>query len=122
MAGGIAAGHLSDRTGASALVSTGFTLCAVPALYLYRSYGHLSFSLNVGLMMLSGFVVNGPYALITTAVSADLGAHESLAGNAKALATARPPPRPAAAAAAALALAPLNPSTLSTPLPPPTLP
>ncbi|GFH21209.1 MFS domain-containing protein [Haematococcus lacustris] len=29
-------------------------------------------------MMLSGFCVNGPYALITTAVSADLGTHESL--------------------------------------------
>lgn len=35
----------------------------------------------------AGFCVNGPYALITTAVSADLGTHESLAGNAKALAT-----------------------------------
>ena len=29
----------------------------------------------------------GPYALITTAVSADLGTHESLKGNAHALAT-----------------------------------
>jgi hypothetical protein len=28
--------------------------------------------------MLAGFFVNGPYALITTAVSADLGTHESL--------------------------------------------
>lgn len=28
--------------------------------------------------MVSGFLVNGPYALITTAVSADLGSHESL--------------------------------------------
>lgn len=46
-----------------------------------------SFSANVILMMLSGFFVNGPYALITTAVSADLGTHDSLAGNAKALAT-----------------------------------
>jgi OPA family glycerol-3-phosphate transporter-like MFS transporter 1/2 len=34
-----------------------------------------------------GFLVNGPYALITTAVSADLGTHHSLEGNAKALAT-----------------------------------
>jgi MFS family permease len=37
--------------------------------------------------MTSGFFVNGPYALITTAVSADLGTHASLAGNEKALAT-----------------------------------
>ena len=32
-------------------------------------------------------MVNGPYALITTAVSADLGTHKSLKGNSKALAT-----------------------------------
>lgn len=31
-------------------------------------------------MMTAGFFVNGPYALITTAVSADLGTHKSLAG------------------------------------------
>jgi OPA family glycerol-3-phosphate transporter-like MFS transporter 1/2 len=38
-------------------------------------------------MALSGMLVNGPYALITTAVSADLGTHESLKGNSRALAT-----------------------------------
>lgn len=32
-------------------------------------------------------MVNGPYSLITTAVSADLGTHPCLHGNAKALAT-----------------------------------
>ena len=37
--------------------------------------------------MLTGALVNGPYALITTAVSADLGTHKSLRGNARALAT-----------------------------------
>ena len=37
--------------------------------------------------MVLGFLVNGPYALITTAVSADLGTHECLQGNAKALST-----------------------------------
>ncbi|VDN12538.1 unnamed protein product [Dibothriocephalus latus] len=34
-----------------------------------------------------GLLINGPYALITTAVSADLGTHPTLQGNAKALAT-----------------------------------
>lgn len=34
-----------------------------------------------------GFFVNGPYALITTAVSADLGTHSSLKGDSRALAT-----------------------------------
>lgn len=37
--------------------------------------------------MVCGFFVNGPYALITTAVSADLGTHEVLKGNSKALST-----------------------------------
>eukprot|EP00879_Flechtneria_rotunda_P018577 GHRR01019493.1.p1 GENE.GHRR01019493.1~~GHRR01019493.1.p1 ORF type:complete len:480 (+),score=139.47 GHRR01019493.1:95-1534(+) len=87
VAGGIMAGHLSDKSGASALVATGFTVASVPFLYLYRYYGNISFGINVVLMMICGFCVNGPYALITTAVSADLGTHESLAGNAKALAT-----------------------------------
>ena len=72
------AGHLSDKSGASALVATSFTLLSVPFLWMYRTYGHVSFSINIALMMLSGFCVNGPYALITTAVSADLGTHESL--------------------------------------------
>lgn len=85
--GGIMAGHLSDKTSSSAIVSMAFTLLSVPFLYLYRTYGHMSMAINVGLMMICGFFVNGPYALITTAVSADLGTHESLQGNAKALAT-----------------------------------
>ena len=38
-------------------------------------------------MFMSGVFVNGPFALITTAVSADLGTHKSLKGNARALAT-----------------------------------
>lgn len=42
---------------------------------------------NVGLLMLLGLLVNGPYALITTAVSAELGTHPSLHGSSAALAT-----------------------------------
>jgi OPA family glycerol-3-phosphate transporter-like MFS transporter 1/2 len=42
---------------------------------------------NVGLLIVSGLLVNGPYALITTAVSAELGVHPSLEGSSKALAT-----------------------------------
>mmetsp|Transcript_37528 Transcript_37528/g.83540 ORF Transcript_37528/g.83540 Transcript_37528/m.83540 type:complete len:499 (+) Transcript_37528:190-1686(+) len=87
VAGGVMAGHLSDKSGASAVVATSFTLLSVPFLWMYRNYGYMSFAINIALMMLSGFFVNGPYALITTAVSADLGTHDSLQGNAKALAT-----------------------------------
>ncbi len=41
VAGGVMAGHLSDKSGASALVSVGFTLCSVPFLWMYRKYGHM---------------------------------------------------------------------------------
>lgn len=85
--GGILAGHISDRLDARAITAASFMYCAIPALFFYRSYGHLSLALNTALMFITGMFVNGPYALITTAVSADLGTHSSLKGNSRALAT-----------------------------------
>ncbi|KAL0317638.1 UNVERIFIED_CONTAM: putative glycerol-3-phosphate transporter 1 [Sesamum angustifolium] len=85
--GGILAGHISDRLGARAITAASFMYCAIPALFFYRSNGHVSMTLNIILMLITGMFVNGPYALITTAVSADLGTHSSLKGNSKALAT-----------------------------------
>ena len=38
---------------------------------------------NIFLIIVNGILVNGPYALITTAVSADLGTHPSLKGTKK---------------------------------------
>ncbi|GAU27577.1 hypothetical protein TSUD_271180 [Trifolium subterraneum] len=85
--GGILAGHISDRLNARAITAASFMYCAIPALFFYRSYGHISLVVNGGLMFVTGMFVNGPYALITTAVSADLGTHKSLKGNSRALAT-----------------------------------
>ncbi|KAL5728271.1 hypothetical protein ACHQM5_001378 [Ranunculus cassubicifolius] len=85
--GGILAGHISDRLNARAMTAAGFMYCAIPALYFYRTYGHISLWVNIILMFITGMLVNGPYALITTAVSADLGTHSSLKGNSRALAT-----------------------------------
>ncbi|XP_073142742.1 putative glycerol-3-phosphate transporter 1 [Henckelia pumila] len=85
--GGILAGHISDRLGARAITAASFMYCAIPVLFLYRNYGHVSLAVNIVLMFITGLFVNGPYALITTAVSADLGTHSSLKGNARALAT-----------------------------------
>ncbi|XP_071710233.1 putative glycerol-3-phosphate transporter 1 [Rutidosis leptorrhynchoides] len=85
--GGILAGHISDRLNARAITAATFMYCAIPALYFYRNYGHISMTINILLMLLTGMFVNGPYALITTAVSADLGTHRSLRGNSRALAT-----------------------------------
>lgn len=39
------------------------------------------------MLLMVGLLVNGPYALITTAVSAELGTHPSLRGSSMALAT-----------------------------------
>lgn len=85
--GGILAGHVSDRLGARAVTAASFMYLAIPSLLLYRAYGDASRFLNIVLMMIAGLFVNGPYALITTAVSADLGTHSSLKGNSRALAT-----------------------------------
>ncbi|KAB1210865.1 putative glycerol-3-phosphate transporter 1 [Morella rubra] len=85
--GGILAGHISDRLNARAITAASFMYCAIPALFFYRSYGHISLTINIILMFITGLFVNGPYALITTAVSADLGTHSSLEGNSRALAT-----------------------------------
>lgn len=85
--GGILAGHISDRLDARAITAASFMYCAIPALFFYRSYGHTSLTINIALMFVTGVFVNGPYALITTAVSADLGTHSSLQGNSRALAT-----------------------------------
>ncbi|KAF5743598.1 putative Glycerol-3-phosphate transporter [Tripterygium wilfordii] len=85
--GGILAGHISDRLDARAITAASFMYCAIPSLFFYRYFGHVSLALNVVFMFICGLFVNGPYALITTAVSADLGTHSSLKGNSRALAT-----------------------------------
>ncbi|OIW08790.1 hypothetical protein TanjilG_16371 [Lupinus angustifolius] len=85
--GGILAGHISDGLDARAITAASFMYCAIPALYLYRIYGYASLVVNAALMFVTGLFVNGPYALITTAVSADLGTHKSLNGNSRAVAT-----------------------------------
>lgn len=85
--GGVLAGHMSDKLNARATTAALFTYGAIPAMAMYRAYGGTSLWLNVGLLVVVGVFVNGPYSLITTAVSADLGTHERVQGNARALAT-----------------------------------
>lgn len=85
--GGILAGYMSDKLSARAITAGSFMYAAIPAMLLYRSYGSVSMHVNIGLMFITGLFVNGPYALITTAVSADLGTHKSLKGDSRALAT-----------------------------------
>ncbi|XP_010533095.1 PREDICTED: putative glycerol-3-phosphate transporter 5 [Tarenaya hassleriana] len=85
--GGISAGFISDKIQARALTSITFLSLSIPALVLYRIYGSVSMFTNIALMFISGLLVNGPYALITTAVAADLGTQDSIKGSNRALAT-----------------------------------
>uniref|UniRef100_A0AAQ5Z8S7 Glucose-6-phosphate exchanger SLC37A2 n=1 Tax=Amphiprion ocellaris TaxID=80972 RepID=A0AAQ5Z8S7_AMPOC len=70
--GGVMAGLVSDYTGGRATTCCVMLVAAAPM---------------VSMLLVCGGLVNGPYALITTAVSADLGTHESLRGNSRALST-----------------------------------
>lgn len=56
-------------------------------MYVYQAYGDVSKTVAILLLVIMGTVVNAPYSLITTAVSADLGTHPTLTGSARAMAT-----------------------------------
>lgn len=85
--GGIVAGVISDYTGGRATTCCVMLIFAAPMLFLYNAFGQRSLATTIGMLLVCGGLVNGPYALITTAVSADLGTHESLRGNSRALST-----------------------------------
>jgi len=102
--GGVLAGTISDTTGNPASTCGVMLVIAVPTMFLYQSLVKVGgwcpilavsgipvhnacFTWNLVTTLVTGVLVNGPYALITTAVSAELGQHPSLAGSGKALAT-----------------------------------
>lgn len=85
--GGILAGVVSDYTGGRASTCCVMLIFAAPMLFLYNHIGQNGLPTTIGMLLLCGALVNGPYALITTAVSADLGTHECLRGNSRALST-----------------------------------
>jgi len=101
--GGTLAGLISDKTGNPATTCAVMLITAIPTMAMYdkvvtgwcritpNAHGdpihNACFTWNVILTLATGTLVNGPYALITTAVSAELGQHPSLRGSGKALAT-----------------------------------
>ena len=85
--GGIAAGVISDLTHCSGITCVVMLIFASPSLYVYHFYSNRDLLTNVALMIVSGIFVNGPYGLITTAVSANLGTQKALRGDTKAMAT-----------------------------------
>jgi len=85
--GGVAAGVLHDKTGKPANVCFWSMVASIPMLYLYYQFGAQSLTLNYTLLFITGLFNNAPYALIATAVTADLGTQDCLKGNSHALAT-----------------------------------
>lgn len=73
VAGAILAGYFSDAFNANGITCNVMLLLAIPSMFLYQRIGSLSTANNISLQLLCGALVNGPYCLITTAVSADLG-------------------------------------------------
>ncbi|KAM3862205.1 glucose-6-phosphate exchanger SLC37A1 [Diretmus argenteus] len=85
--GGILAGVISDKLGKRATTCAIMLLLAAPTLYGFSMISEFGLRPTIVMLLVCGGLVNGPYALITTAVSADLGTHKSLKGNARALST-----------------------------------
>ncbi|XP_018567451.1 glucose-6-phosphate exchanger SLC37A2 isoform X2 [Anoplophora glabripennis] len=87
IAGAIIAGVVSDKTDMPAITCSVMLVLTAPMLVVYQKLSTVNLGLNMILLVIVGLLVNGPYALITTAVAAELGTHHSLEGNSKALAT-----------------------------------
>lgn len=87
--GGILAGILSDRYSKPGQVSTVYMFQCAPTLQIFH---YITENQTGGtpvlaiLLIIVGQLVNGPYALITTAVSADLGSNPRLGKDTAALA------------------------------------
>ena len=85
--GGIFAGLVSDIIRSRSILCGTMLYFSIPSLFLYHIYGHTGLIVNTVLQFIIGFLVNGPYSLITTAISADLGTHETLQNNVNAKGT-----------------------------------
>ncbi|KAL8598399.1 hypothetical protein ACOMHN_032676 [Nucella lapillus] len=84
---GFVAGTVTDYNLSPALNCFVLLLMGTPMLFVYQAFGNVSYAGSIVLLLVCGALVNGPYALITTAVSADLGTQPALKGNKRALAT-----------------------------------
>ena len=71
--GAVIAGFAADRTKCSGLTCIVMLIVAIPSLFAYMELASYSLAVNIMIQCFVGAVVNGPYCLITTAVSADLG-------------------------------------------------
>ncbi|DAZ93751.1 TPA: hypothetical protein N0F65_007377 [Lagenidium giganteum] len=77
--GGFAGGYITDKMGVRSPV-----IVVISAIYCIHGS---SVDVTAVLLVVSGFMLGGPANLISTAISADLGTHESIRGDASALST-----------------------------------
>ncbi|CAL8109061.1 unnamed protein product [Calicophoron daubneyi] len=87
LVGTIVAGIIHDKTGTNAVVCVAMFIIGLPTLLVFYWEGTSSVGSCIGLLIPLGFFINGPFSLITSVVSADLGTHPSLEKNSRALAT-----------------------------------
>lgn len=71
--GAVGAGIVADKTGAPGLTCIFMLFFTIPGLIAYELLGTINYWSNLIFQSILGLLVNGPYALITTAVAADLG-------------------------------------------------
>ena len=84
--GGIVTGVATDIMGKRSPIVCAMLALSMVSIYAYSVLGTTVVS-NMVLMTLTGLLVGGPSCIISTAITADLGKHETLRGNAKALGT-----------------------------------
>ena len=84
--GGIVAGIISDFVGVRSPV-VGVMLFLSVGTILGFNYLSNTYRIIVAMLFVNGFMIGGPANTISTAITADLGKHEKIMGNAEALAT-----------------------------------
>ena len=83
--GGIVGGYLSDRLNARSPV---IVFMLIPSIGIFFYFiGGPSLTMLTILIPAAGFLLGGPANILSGAVAADLGTHQSLAGNSRALGT-----------------------------------
>ena len=87
MIGAILAGVMSDLIGGSASICGAMILFAIPVIVRLENLVDGNVSVLIILLIILGLLLNGPYTLMRTAVSADLGTRPSLVKDKKALTT-----------------------------------
>jgi MFS transporter, OPA family, solute carrier family 37 (glycerol-3-phosphate transporter), member 3 len=82
--GGIAGGYVSDRLNARSPV---IVFMLIPSIGIFFLFNNSTLMMLTILIPAAGFLLGGPANILSGAVAADLGTHQSLAGNSRALGT-----------------------------------